>query len=402
MNKEKLERNEEKYFKKWLAQIYAQYMRDRLNYFEHNIEVWRQLWRVVERSDVIVVVTDARIPLLHVPPSLYKYVAEQAGLPMVIVLNKIDLVPKQVLESWVAYFKNEFPNVHVVIFSSFPNYQKVKTSGIDDARLDLYITDLDKVTLGSEAVVSTEKLESRAKRKYVAVGGPELIAACLAIPPIAAKHKTVLERNDGYITIGFIGHPNVGKSSLINGLMGKKVVSTSISPGHTKHLQTIFYKPDICLCDCPGLTFPAIDMPKPLQVVAGLFPIAHVRELYTSVGYLAKYLPLEDIYALDKSYADRDGNWTAWGLSQAMAQKKGFETQGGAWDTHRAANFILKDAVGGILPLFFHPPVQTKGEEKVQTEDDPDWEVAEPESSDTDLKAQETENNDDPEEQTET
>ena len=45
------------------------------------------------------------------------------------------------------------------------------------------------------------------------------------------------KRNITYVTVGMIGHPNVGKSSLINGLVGRKVVSTSSTPGHTKYLQ---------------------------------------------------------------------------------------------------------------------------------------------------------------------
>lgn len=70
-----------------------------------------------------------------------------------------------------------------------------------------------------------------------------------------------------YICVVFVivGHPNVGKSSLINALMGKKVVSTSRTPGHTKHFQTIFLTPQVRLCDCPGLVFPSL-VPKQTQV----------------------------------------------------------------------------------------------------------------------------------------
>ena len=70
---------------------------------------------------------------------------------------------------------------------------------------------------------------------------------------------------DNVLTIGMIGQPNAGKSSLINSLVGKRVVSVSKTPGHTKHFQTIFVTKSVKLCDCPGLVFPSL-VPKSLQV----------------------------------------------------------------------------------------------------------------------------------------
>ena len=92
----------------------------------------------------------------------------------------------------------------------------------------------------------------------------------------------------------------MGKSSLINGLVGKNVVSTSSTPGKTKHFQTILLSEDIELIDCPGLVFPALDKPKPLQILLGLYPIAQVREPYTAIRYLAERIPIEEVYNLNK------------------------------------------------------------------------------------------------------
>merc|ERR1719483_2070375 len=77
-----------------------------------------------------------------------------------------------------------------------------------------------------------------------------------------------------HLTLGMVGHPNVGKSSLINSLVGRRVVSVSKTPGHTKHFQTIFISPTVRLCDCPGLVFPSM-VPRPFQVILGSYPIPH-------------------------------------------------------------------------------------------------------------------------------
>ena len=99
---------------------------------------------------------------------------------------------------------------------------------------------------------------------------------------------------NGVLTIGCLGQPNVGKSSLINAIMGRKVVSVSRTPGHTKHFQTIFLTPNVRLCDCPGLVFPSVT-PKVLQVLMGSFPIAQLREPFTTVKFLGKVLVIIEV-----------------------------------------------------------------------------------------------------------
>lgn len=76
------------------------------------------------------------------------------------------------------------------------------------------------------------------------------------------KHE---KYKNSILTIGCLGQPNVGKSSVMNAMMGRKVVSVSKTPGHTKHFQTIFLTRNVRLCDCPGLVFPS-NVPKAIQV----------------------------------------------------------------------------------------------------------------------------------------
>src|SRR3989338_4690224 len=139
------------------------------------------------------------------------------------------------------------------------------------------------------------------------------------------------------VVVGMVGHPNVGKSSLINGLMGKKVVSTSRTPGHTKHFQTIILSEDVMLCDCPGLVFPALDRPKALQILCGLFPIAQVREPFSAIRYLAERIPIEKTYHLETETEHLDEPWSPYTICAAYGDKRGYLlARTAAPDVHRA------------------------------------------------------------------
>jgi predicted GTPase len=74
------------------------------------------------------------------------------------------------------------------------------------------------------------------------------------------------------VSIGVVGEPNLGKSSLINALFGSRVVSRSSTPGHTKHLQSLYLNRSTAVIDCPGVIFPRCDVPPGLQVLLGSIP----------------------------------------------------------------------------------------------------------------------------------
>jgi large subunit GTPase 1 len=80
--------------------------------FEKNVEVWRQLWRVVEKSDIILQIVDARNPLAFRSAGLERYVARhntRAGKPKqcIMLLNKSDLLTDNQRKAWARYFESK-------------------------------------------------------------------------------------------------------------------------------------------------------------------------------------------------------------------------------------------------------------------------------------------------------
>ena len=92
------------------------------------------------------------------------------------------------------------------------------------------------------------------------------------------------KRDEDTVSIGMIGFPNVGKSSVINVLCNKKLVGVGSRPGKTKNFQTIFLEKDLILCDCPGLVFPSIVHSKAQMVTQPANPrSATVSSLLTTL-----------------------------------------------------------------------------------------------------------------------
>lgn len=120
------------------------------------------------------------------------------------------------------------------------------------------------------------------------------------------------------------GQPNVGKSSLLNALLGRKVVRASRTPGKTKTLQTIFWNKTIRLCDCPGLVCPSFaGMER--QVLSGILPIQNVEPV---LYFIAQRMPLEKILGLHHPdfdpYSFEDSpKWTADDLLGEYATSQG-------------------------------------------------------------------------------
>mmetsp|Transcript_65182 Transcript_65182/g.172696 ORF Transcript_65182/g.172696 Transcript_65182/m.172696 type:complete len:559 (-) Transcript_65182:77-1753(-) len=358
----RLHHREAQAFKHWLDEVW-QLIAERGGYppaFEQNLQVWRQLWRVLERCDVAVVVVDARHPLLHLPPALVHHVVRTLNKPLVVVLNKLDTVRPADAQQWAKCLES-IPGVSRVVGHS-------KESLLDD------FTPLP-------------------------VGKDALVEACHG----AVKVNKDSESSES-VMLGLIGHPNVGKSSLVNQLVGGKVVSVKATPGHTKILQTMTLDERTCLCDSPGVIFPRLEVPREAQVIGMLIPLAQVREPFSALRWVMEHsskplnemlhvkavtmprvLELQeggtDTLTLNALITDEAVPWSPMLLCAQYATQRGLMNAGRP-DCHRAGMEILERVLEGRLPYSVRPPQYLPNLARTQTENveesdaDSNWQLS--------------------------
>lgn len=420
MNTTALEISEQTAFREWMDSLIKRGKEENieLNYFESNIETWRQLWRVCERSHVILYVVDCRHPLFHFSRAILKYVRETLGKPFILVLSKADLSNEKTLSAWEKHFDEAYGIKDVIRFSSFRGFgEDALVEGVDAALaanrrkaakakkgsggryanaigrkemldmirrvaikhyggkiINLKSVDEEKIIKEEEEAqakkIKSKKSTTKKSKKFSDDENSSDDDIDDVIDSDEEKTEKVKEDDDDgtdgkvieglteKIVVGAVGDPNVGKSSLINGLARKKVVSVSRTPGHTKHFQTYHLAKDMILCDCPGMVFPAIDRPKYLQVLCGLYPLPNLREPFSALRYVAEHYPLERMYGVEATHPPEDGDpWTPMNLAEAVAVKRGYLTgRAGRPDAHRAVREILRDCVDGSVPIMWSPP----------------------------------------------
>lgn len=350
--------------------------------FERNLEVWRQLWRVIERSDLVVQIVDARNPLLFRSEDLEKYVKEvNPKKNNLLLVNKADMMTLPQREAWADYFEeaginykffsaslakalNEATDMEESVDDEItpPSSKRESqhTSGEDRLAKEAKKLDLQDTVDDAEEWFSEEDLEEdRDQRTRILTVGE--------LEELFLDNAPDIESTDGEsrrkIQVGLVGYPNVGKSSTINALIGAKKVSVSSTPGKTKHFQTIHLSPDVILCDCPGLVFPNFATTKAELVCNGILPIDQLREFTGPAGLVAQRIPqafFEALYGVKVHTRPIEeggtGLPTAEEILVAYAIARGFAKTGqGQPDESRAARYILKDYVSGKL-LFCHPP----------------------------------------------
>jgi nuclear GTP-binding protein len=163
------------------------------------------------------------------------------------------------------------------------------------------------------------------------------------------------------ISVGFIGYPNVGKSSIINTLKKKKVCTVAPIPGETKVWQYITLMKRIYLIDCPGIVPISAKDSDTATVLKG---VVRVENLATPAEHIPALLERVRPEYLERTYGleYREGGWHgeegAAIMLSAIAKKSGKLLKGGEPDQEAAAKMVLNDWIRGKIPYFVMPPAR--------------------------------------------
>lgn len=188
----------------------------------------RYLRSLIEQSDVLIQVLDARDPMGSRSTSTEALIAANPGKKLLFVLTKIDLVPKKVLQAWLQNLRQWYPTL---AFKS--------ASNLSSGRASRKLHTLTNINSSSAASSSLE--------------GSTAATLIQLLKNYARSQPSGMS-----LTVGIFGQPNVGKSSLINSLVRSRVCSVAPRPGETKNLQTILLDRKVRLIDSPGVAMSAI------------------------------------------------------------------------------------------------------------------------------------------------
>jgi len=251
-----------------------------------------QIVEILPRIDLVIEVLDARLPKSSANPLLARLRQDK---PCIKVLNKHDLADPTVTKAWVQ-------------------------------QLEL------------EQGVKAIPLEARNRRDVGLL--PKLCRKVLVKRVQAKKPLRIL----------IVGIPNVGKSTLINTLAGKKIARVGDKPAITTCPQQIDLRNGILLSDTPGLLWPVLDdMPGACRLAASgaigdnAFDTTEVG--LTTASYLAERYPA----LLMQRYKFTEIPQKQFAIIEEIGRKRGCLISGGEVDLHRAAELLLRELRAGKL-----------------------------------------------------
>eukprot|EP01105_Mastigella_eilhardi_P024586 TRINITY_DN6451_c0_g1_i1.p1 TRINITY_DN6451_c0_g1~~TRINITY_DN6451_c0_g1_i1.p1 ORF type:complete len:615 (-),score=222.91 TRINITY_DN6451_c0_g1_i1:34-1878(-) len=313
----------------------------------------RKFQHVVDAADVVLEVLDARDPLGCRCPEAEQLVSG-SGKRLVLVLNKVDLAPRAAVVRWVRFLRDEFPTVAF----------KCEGGRISAAAESRQVRRLAK--LQQKAGEGEEPTNLVAG----ALGGATLLhllknycraSSTPAVPKGAEGEEAAPRQQTGSapkmgITVGVIGYPNTGKSSLINTLKRTRAVGVSATAGFTKHVSEIKLDRDITLLDSPGVVFDTAVDPAQLALRRAVNPDS-VEDAAAPVALMLQRPRAAEALAARYGVEGCDVKE----FLQKVAAKRGRLGRGGVPDVDRTAREVLTDWCRGKIVYWEEPPAQREG-----------------------------------------
>eukprot|EP00177_Eucheuma_denticulatum_P000986 GFKZ01001786.1.p1 GENE.GFKZ01001786.1~~GFKZ01001786.1.p1 ORF type:complete len:566 (+),score=95.66 GFKZ01001786.1:211-1908(+) len=270
--------------------------------------IWGELHKVVDSSDVVIQVLDARDPMGTRSRYLESFMKRQCPHKhMVLLLNKSDLIPTWASAKWLHLLGKEYPTL--IFHSSITN------------------------PFGKGSLINL-------------------------LRQFKALHK---EKKS--ISCGLVGYPNVGKSSVINTLRGKKVSKVAPVPGETKVWQYVTLFRSIFLVDCPGVVHDSTRNSETDSILKGVVRVESLR------GMAGEYIPAL-LQRVEKRHIIRTYGIATWERTddflEKLARKCGKLLKKGEPDISTVSRMLINDFQRGKLPWFVPPP---RGEESDDEDD---------------------------------
>mmetsp|Transcript_94139 Transcript_94139/g.177003 ORF Transcript_94139/g.177003 Transcript_94139/m.177003 type:complete len:483 (-) Transcript_94139:25-1473(-) len=286
-----------------------------------------ELRKVVAAADIIVEVLDTRDPLSCRNQELEKQVMS-AGKKLVLLLNKIDLVPKNAVEAWKTYLQRSFPTV---LFKAARHGAHRPVHAMTSAA-----NAPEGLLRSTHGVVGADELMQLFKN-YARIGD--------------AKTKA-------HVSVGVVGYPNTGKSSVINSMKRHVAVQVGGRAGVTKIMQEIPIDKKVTLIDSPGVVF-AGSSEDPAVVLRN---VVSVESVFDPVGVVEALIQKTPRQALLQFYGvGRDFETPAEFLAH-VAQARGKLRRGSGLDLPAAAKSVIADWTTGRFRYYVLPPDFTEAE----------------------------------------
>lgn len=285
----------------------------------------RELRKIVESAEVILHVLDARDPIGTKSTAIEEMVLSNPGKKLVYVVNKADLVPRNVLIGWLTYLRQYHPAIPFKCNTQNQKGNLGRTSG--------KISHLEQSALLSNQTIGAEELLNLLKN-YCRLDGTQTKSS---------------------IAVGIVGFPNVGKSSLINSLTRTRAVNVSSVPGKTKMVQEVILDKNIRLLDSPGVVF--ADSDTGTTILRNCVNVDEMLDVISPIEAILQRCPanyLMQVYAIPK-FQQND----TLGFLSLIARSQGKLKKGGIPNIEAAAKGILHDWNSGKIKYYCKPPTIT-------------------------------------------